>query len=163
MTIIPAQENQLLMIQELAYKIWPSTYGEILSKEQLEFMLDKFYSLESLKVQVNSNHVFLLLEDNNSFIGFLDYELNYEESGKTKIHKIYLLPETQGKGLGRLFVSYAENSAKKANQKAILLNVNRFNKAIGFYENLGFKKTETIDVEIGNGYLMEDFIMEKEL
>ena len=104
MTISLAKENQLLVIQELAYKIWPSAYSKILSKEQLDFMLDKFYSLESLKKQLYSNHVFLLIQEENNILGFLDYELDYEQSGKTKIHKIYVLPETQGKGLGKIFI-----------------------------------------------------------
>jgi ribosomal protein S18 acetylase RimI-like enzyme len=163
MKISVVTENQLPLVQDLANKIWPSTYGEILSKEQLHYMLDKFYSSENLKLQLNSNHVFLLIQEQNFYLGYLDYELNYENSNKTKIHKIYVLPETQGKGIGKTFVQYVQKIAKKANQKGILLNVNRFNKAIGFYENLGFQKTQTLDVEIGNGYLMEDFIMEKEI
>lgn len=163
MKISVATKNQLPLVQELAQKIWPNTYREILSVEQLRYMLDKFYSLESLKLQLHSNHVFLLIQEKNTFLGFLDYELDYEKSGKTKIHKIYVLPETQGQGIGKLFVIYVEEIAKKANQKGILLNVNRFNKAVGFYENLGFNKTQTLDIHIGNGYLMEDYVMEKEL
>jgi ribosomal protein S18 acetylase RimI-like enzyme len=163
MEISVATKNQLPLVQELAQKIWPNTYREILSVEQLRYMLDKFYSLESLKLQLHSNHVFLLIQEKNTFLGFLDYELDYEKSGKTKIHKIYVLPETQGQGIGKLFFIYVEEIAKKANQKGILLNVNRFNKAVGFYENLGFNKTQTLDIQIGNGYLMEDYVMEKEL
>jgi ribosomal protein S18 acetylase RimI-like enzyme len=163
MKISVATKNQLPLVQELAQKIWPNTYREILSVEQLRYMLDKFYSLESLKLQLHSNHVFLLIQEKNTFLGFLDYELDYEKSGKTKIHKIYVLPETQGQGIGKLFVIYVEEIAKKANQHGILLNVNRFNKAVGFYENLGFNKTQTLDIQIGNGYLMEDYVMEKEL
>jgi ribosomal protein S18 acetylase RimI-like enzyme len=163
MKISIVTENQLPLVQDLAHKIWPSTYGEILSEAQLHYMLDKFYSSENLKLQLNSNHVFLLIKEENNILGFLDYELNYEKSGKTKIHKIYVLPETQGKGIGKTFIQHVEKIAQKANQNGILLNVNRFNKAIGFYENLGFQKIQTIDIEIGNGYLMEDFIMEKEV
>ena len=100
MEITQITKSQLPIVAKLAHEIWPSAYGEILSKEQLIYMLDKFYSLEALSQQLEEkNHVFLLAEENGEFIGFASYELNIENH-KTKIHKIYVLPETQGKGFG---------------------------------------------------------------
>lgn len=108
----------------------------------------------------NGQH-FILIEEENSTLGFASYELNYENSYKTKIHKIYVLPETQGKGLGKKLINFIIKKALENNNSDIILNVNRFNKALGFYENIGFKISETVDIEIGNGYLMEDYIMQK--
>ena len=163
MKIIQASKTQLPIIAELAYAIWPSAYGEILSKEQLTYMLDKFYSLEALTEQLETrNHIFLLLEDDNKFVGFASYELNIE-SHKSKIHKIYVLPETQGKGFGVLLLNEMENKAKEVQNDVLFLNVNRFNKAQYFYKKLGFKIAYEEDIEIGNGYLMEDFVMEKNI
>lgn len=162
MNIFEAKPSQLTIIQDLAYKIWPSTYGEILSKEQLKFMLDKFYDIDFLEIQRNNGQHFLLLEDNAVFLGYASYELNYENSNKTKIQKIYVLPETQGKGFGKKLMDFIKNIALEKNNKGLLLNVNRFNKALGFYEKYGYKIKETVDIEIGNGYLMEDYIMEME-
>ena len=163
MKIIQANKSQLPLIAELAYAIWPSAYGEILSKEQLIYMLAKFYSLEALTEQLEkSNHVFLLIEENERFVGFASYESNIENH-KTKIHKIYVLPETQGKGFGVQFINEIERRAKSFKNDILFLNVNRYNKAQEFYKRLGFKVAYEEDIAIGNGYLMEDFVMEKKL
>lgn len=161
MKIFEAKAKDLSVIQELAYKIWPSTYGEILSEEQLKFMLDKFYALDFLEIQMNNGQHFILFEEENTTYGFASYELNYDDSGKTKIHKIYVLPQTQGKGIGKKLIDFIEEIAINNNNLGLILNVNRFNKALGFYEKIGFEIIETVDIEIGNGYLMEDFIMQK--
>lgn len=163
MKIIEANTTQLPLIAELAYAIWPVAYGEILSKEQLTYMLAKFYSLEALTDQLEKrNHVFLLIEENERFVGFASYESNIENH-KTKIHKIYVLPETQGKGFGVQLINEIETRAKNLQNDILFLNVNRFNKAQYFYKKLGFEIAFEEDIEIGNGYLMEDFVMEKKL
>lgn len=163
MKIIEANTSQLPLIAQLAYAIWPVAYGEILSKEQLTYMLGKFYSLEALTDQLEKrNHVFLLIEENERFVGFASYESNIENH-KTKIHKIYVLPETQGKGFGVQLINEIETRAKKSQNDILFLNVNRFNKAQYFYKKLGFEIAFEEDIEIGNGYLMEDFVMEKKL
>lgn len=163
MTILEATPKDVQLIQDLAYKIWPNTYGEILSAAQLKFMLHKFYALYALENQMNKGQNFLFIEENKIIYGFASYELNYESSTKTKIHKLYVLPETQGKGMGKKLVYCIEKIAVKNANDRLLLNVNRFNKAIGFYEKLEFKIIQTVDIEIGNGYLMEDYCMEKVL
>ena len=162
MTIFVANAMQLTVVRELAYRIWPSTYGTILSAEQLKFMLDKFYDINFLEIQRNNGQHFLLLEEDDVFLGYASYELNYENSGKTKIQKIYVLPETQGKGLGRKLMDYIKDKAIENSNNGLLLNVNRFNNALGFYEKYGYSIKETVDIEIGNGYLMEDYVMELE-
>ena len=164
MKILVVVSSQLEIIKDLAYKIWPSTYGEILSKVQLDFMLDKFYKLDYLTNQLeNQNQVFLLIEENNQYLGFCAYELNCESSNKTKLHKIYVLPETQSKGIGKILLNEVEKIASEYNNEALFLNVNQYNNAQEFYKKQGYLVIKTIDIEIGNGYLMEDFVMEKEL
>jgi ribosomal protein S18 acetylase RimI-like enzyme len=162
MTISVVTKNQLPIIQELTYKIWPIAYGDILSNEQLEYMLNKFYELSYLVQQLENGQVFLLAEENGIHYGFASYELNCDNSNKTKIHKLYVLPQSQGKGLGKQFTEKIIDIAKLNQNEGIFLNVNRFNKALHFYEKIGFQNVKTIDIEIGNGYLMEDYIMEKQ-
>ena len=151
--------TQLPIIKDLAYTIWPSTYGEILSKEQLNYMLDNFYSIESLESQMDNGQVFKLLFEDSNVVGYLSYEFNCKETGLLKIHKIYLLPETQGKGYGKFMIDEVIKIAKENQQKGVFLNVNKYNKAKLFYEKLGFVITKDEVIDIGNDYVMDDFVM----
>ena len=108
-------------------------------------------------------HTFLLAKEEEETLGFCSYELNCEDSNKVKIHKIYILPDTQGKGLGKLLIQKIQDLAQKNNSDALSLNVNRFNVAKSFYEKIGFKIVAEEDIEIGEGWLMEDYVMEKSL
>ena len=141
-------KNQLPIIKDLAYTIWPSTYGDILSNSQLDFMLDTFYSTANLERQMNNGQIFELLLEDTNVIGFVAYELNcnFENLNQplTKIHKIYLLPETQGKGFGKFMINEIVKIAKSNNQKGVFLNVNKYNKAKFFYEKLGFVIYDTL-------------------
>ncbi len=159
MTILEAKKEQLSIIKDLAFLIWPIAYGKILSKNQLDYMLDKFYSISFLENQMNTGQIFLLAENDGVFNGFASYELNCIEN-KTKIHKLYVVPNIQGIGIGKKIVDYIKLESQKNNNSGIFLNVNRFNTAIEFYEKQNFIISESVNIEIGNGFLMEDFVME---
>lgn len=161
MKITVATQNQLPIIKDLAYKIWPFAYGEILSNEQLEYMLKLIYNIDSLKQQLENKHVFLLVEDENQFVGFASYELNYENTNKTKIQKIYILPTIQGKGFGKKIINFIEEKAIDRKQKGLILNVNKYNKAKDFYLSQGFIIFYSEVIDIGKGYIMDDYVMEK--
>ncbi|MDY0986844.1 GNAT family N-acetyltransferase [Flavobacterium sp. CFBP9031] len=162
--ITEAFVEDIAKIQEIANITWPITYGEILTKEQLDYMLDLIYSDKALSKQIqNKEQLFYLISDSNAVIGFIGIEHNYKSEAITKIHKIYLLPETQGKGYGKIVFEEIAIMALENNSKELLLNVNRFNTALNFYKKLGFDIKETVDIEIGNGYLMEDYVMGKAL
>ncbi|TDO83151.1 ribosomal protein S18 acetylase RimI-like enzyme [Flavobacterium chryseum] len=163
-TISEATINDLKIIQEIAHKTWPLTYGEILSKEQLDFMLNMIYSDEALTKQFQKKEqLFYLISDSESTLGFIGIEHHYKNGAVTRIHKIYLLPETQGKGIGKIVIEEIEKLAVANNSTALSLNVNRFNNALRFYQKLGFEVIDEVDIEIGNGFLMEDYVMEKRL
>lgn len=152
------------IIREIAHKTWPTTYGEILSTEQLEYMLDKMYSDETLIDNFkNKGHRFLLIKEKGTYLGFASYEHSYLNEKCTRLHKIYILPETQGRGLGKLLIHKLIILSKENNSNTISLNVNRFNKAYAFYKKMGFEIIAEEDLDIGDGYLMEDFILEKKL
>ena len=95
--------------------------------------------------------------------GFIGVEPNYPNSGYLRIHKFYVLPEQQGKGLGRVLFNQVVDTAFDVDCHKLHLNVNRFNKAVDFYKYLGFDVTGEENIDIGKDYLMEDFIMELEL
>lgn len=152
-------KNQLPIVKDLAYAIWPSAYREILSAEQLNYMLDNFYSIESLESQMDNGQVFKLLFEDSNVVGYLSYEFNCKETGLLKIHKIYLLPETQGKGFGKFMIDEVIKIAKSNQQKGVFLNVNKYNNAQFFYEKLGFTITKDEVIDIGNDYVMDDYVM----
>jgi ribosomal protein S18 acetylase RimI-like enzyme len=152
-------KNQLPIVKDLAYAIWPFAYREILSAEQLNYMLDNFYSIENLENQMDNGQVFKLLFEDSNVVGYLSYEFNCKETGLLKIHKIYLLPETQGKGFGKFMIDEVIKIAKSNQQKGVFLNVNKYNNAQFFYEKLGFTITKDEVIDIGNDYVMDDYVM----
>ncbi len=79
------------------------------------------------------------------------------------MHKIYVLPSMQGKNVGQALISAVESIAREAGMQKLSLNVNRDNKAAGFYERNGFEKTGEEDIDIGDGFFMNDAIMTKKL
>ncbi|MFH6989932.1 GNAT family N-acetyltransferase [Flavobacterium collinsii] len=161
-TISEAAISDIKQIQKIVHITWPITYGEILTKEQLAYMLDLFYSDEALTGQlVKKEQLFYMIDEEETNIGFIGIEHNYKGKAVTKIHKIYLLPETQGKGIGKRVIEEIEKLGLEYNSQALSLNVNRFNTALGFYKKIGFEIIGEVDLDIGNGYLMEDYVMEK--
>jgi ribosomal protein S18 acetylase RimI-like enzyme len=161
-TIVKATANDYLTIQNIAHQTWPIAYGEILSKAQLDYMLNAFYNEEALKDSVaNKGHHFILAKEGEETLGFASYEHHYNQKQQTKIHKIYILPETQGKGIGKTLINFIEKVAKDTDLTALSLNVNRFNKALHFYQKLGFEIVEEVNIELDLGYLMEDYVLEK--
>jgi ribosomal protein S18 acetylase RimI-like enzyme len=161
--IRPAELEDLNAIGYLAYQVWPTAYKEILTFEQLHYMLQHFYSPASLKEQmVNKHHQFLIAEsENDEPIGFASY--SEMEKGKFKLHKLYVLPSTQGKNVGRSLLEVVEEECRAAGGTKLLLNVNRYNKAKTFYEKHGFKIIKEEDIDIGNGIIQEDYVLEKGL
>lgn len=149
---------EIIAIQE---KTWEPTYGDILTKEQIDFMFEKIYSHESLLRQFTvEQHYFLILLNNNKPEGFAS--VSKEGPEKFKLHKIYVLPSTQGTGAGKYLLAGTEQYVKSVGGKKLGLNVNRYNKAKGFYEKMGFIVTGEEDIPIGP-YWMNDYTLEKEL
>jgi ribosomal protein S18 acetylase RimI-like enzyme len=162
--ISEATISDIKLIQEIAHATWPITYGEILSKEQLDYMLDLIYSDEALTNHYHKKEqLFYLISEDEVNLGFIGIEHNYRDEAVTRIHKIYLLPQTQGKGIGKKVIDEIEKFALENNSKVLSLNVNRFNAALGFYKKIGFEVIDEANIDIGNGYLMEDYVMEKKL
>ncbi len=156
-----ATEDDLLIIHNLAHKIWPNAYGDILSPDQLEYMLDLFYSHASLQRQFSDlKHDFLIILHENNPAGFASFSQKEANNSTTyRLHKIYLLPQLQGTGAGKLLLEYIINSIKTLGGISLELNVNRNNKARFFYQKIGFKITSEEDIDIGKGYFMNDFVM----
>lgn len=157
------KKDQLPIVQDLAHQIWPSTYSNIISEAQMKFMLDWMYNLEKLESNFDKNHFYFSIFSDNQPIGFTDLELHTPGVNWMKIQKIYLLPNKQGLGIGKMLMDHAELFATQNNIRHIHLQVNRNNKAVLFYKNLGYVVVDEQDFDIGNGYFMNDFVMQKDI
>lgn len=154
------KEEDMQIVSELAERIWPQTYSDYISKEQLRFMLDQMYNQGELLSQLQKGYQFLIAEEDSEDVGFACTSLTDAETQTYKLHKLYVLPEMHGKGVGKILINEAVNLAVRKGGKSLQLNVNRNNKAKDFYLKLGFKIKETVDVNIGNGFFMNDYVME---
>ena len=155
-------DENFTSIRAIAAAVWPIAYSATLSQEQLDYMMEMMYSIPSLQLQANEKkHRFILAIEEETVLGFASYELNHGKKPKTKIHKIYILTNHQGKGIGKALINFIANEANERHQKGLILNVNKKNIAIRFYESIGFTISNEEVIDIGNGYVMDDFVMEK--
>lgn len=163
MEFIKATESDIPLIQELARRSWENAYAEILSDEQMEYMLNTMYSNEEIADHLqNPDYHYFLIKDEDSYEGFIGYENSYEEK-TTKLHRIYLVPESKGKGLGKKALLFLNGKVSEYGDKRIILNVNKHNSARHFYESQGYKVYDEGVFDIGNGFVMDDFLMENVL
>jgi diamine N-acetyltransferase len=154
---------EIPVIQQLRDEIWRPTYQDLLSPEQIEYMLDIMYSTTVLTSQITDlQHRFLLLYDDERPIGFASYSTT-DEAGVFKLQKIYLHSDYQGKGIGKLLLDNVIERVRAENANTLELDVKRDNKARFFYEKQGFSIFKEKDTNIGNGYWMLDYVMRKPL
>lgn len=158
-----AREADIPVIQELAKNTWPAAYSAIISTGQIDYMLEKMYNKGELLEQLQKGHVFLIAEENDRDLGFAGFSVSDPERRIYKLHKLYVLPAAHGKGVGKILINEVVNQARAAGAASLELNVNRNNPALEFYKKGGFSIKYTIDLDIGNGFFMNDYVMEKSL
>lgn len=162
MSIRKATIHDVEAIQKVANETWPLTFASILSADQITYMLNWMYNSEILGKTIQlENNAFWMYVIENKVVAFTGIEHNYQSEAITRIHKIYVSPEAQGKKIGFKLIQHIEQEAGKNGSNRLNLNVNRFNAAVHFYEHIGFQTINEENIDIGNGFLMEDFVMEK--
>jgi GNAT superfamily N-acetyltransferase len=153
------------LIRSISERTWPSTYGHIISQEQIDFMLDWMYSDESLEKQMDSGCVFYIAsikKENEQWddVGFCSVGPEETKGLKShKLNKLYVLPAAQGIGTGKALLFKAIEFAKAAGSSSIFLQVNKHNDAYSFYLKQGFIKEAEFKFDIGNGFYMDDYVM----
>lgn len=153
-----AAAQDVFAISELANRIWRKHYPSIITNEQIDFMLEKMYSAQSLRDQINKAYHFLIAQEKEDIIGYLS--LLKRNGGNYFLDKLYVDTERQKRGVGKLLLNYATKEITDKFQ--IRLQVNRKNhKAINFYFKEGFVIESVEDFDIGNGFQMNDFVMQK--
>ncbi|MBO7266265.1 MAG: GNAT family N-acetyltransferase [Bacteroidaceae bacterium] len=152
------------VIREMAAVVFPDTYRDILSPDQIDYMMNWMYSEESLHKQMaEDGHMYYIAYCGEEAVGYLS--IQPEEEGVYHLQKLYVMGSCRGKRLGRQLFEYAIMSIKERHPAncQMRLNVNRENKALTFYEKMGMTKVEEGDFPIGNGYYMNDYIMGMEI
>lgn len=162
-SIRPATVADTEIIRNIAEGTWWNTYSPILAQEQIAFMLEDIYAADKLRYILETGEQrFLLLIENDEPVAYASYSPRHENPEIYKLHKLYCLPKTQGKGYGRLLINAVIEQVKQAGKSVLELNVNRYNKSYGFYLQMGFIIAYEEDVAFGP-YWMNDYVMRKEL
>lgn len=160
--IMPVTNMELVYsVYAVAEAIWEQHYTPIIGEEQVEYMVEKFLSPDAIVEQINSGYEYFLFSYDYTFAGFAAIEERGEE---LFLSKLYVDEEFRGKGIGKYMFQKFVEIAKMRNLKKIWLTCNRNNvNSLAFYEHLGLKKVREEVTDIGNGFVMDDFILEYEV
>lgn len=163
MQVITATKNDIETIRRIAHETWPVAYKGLLEEDQLQYMIQLIYNPEALAKQFDEGHVFFLaVNEENEPIGFAGCS-EYEPGISWKLHKLYVLPHIQKSGAGKALMQAVIQTAIQHGAAHLVLNVKRDNPAYHYYLKNGFTVAETVDIPIGNGYFMRDYVMKKSL
>ena len=162
-TLRQAAKDDITLIHELACQAFPATYRDLLSREQIDFMMDWMYSPANLEKQMEEGHVYFIASHEGKDCGYLSVQP--EGPGVFHLQKIYVLPRFQGLGVGEFLFRHAVEYIRSVHPAPcrMELNVNRNNRALHFYERMGMRKLREGDFPIGDGYYMNDYIMGLEI
>lgn len=151
-------EEDLHKIAELAEIIWHQHFTPIIGKEQVIYMVDKFQSFPALKEQLTSGYEYYRIFDQDDFCGYCGI---HPENGKLFLSKLYLKKEARGRHLASQTFDFLKQLCRERGLSAIWLTCNKHNdNTLAIYRHLGFKTVDTQVADIGNGFVMDDYIME---
>ncbi len=162
--IVPATLQDIGAIAELARLIWLRHYPGIITLAQISYMLDQRYSEAVLHDQICGEGRWLdKLVCDGQILGFSNY-YREAEAGVMKLDRLYLHPDHHGQGWGAALIRHCEDMSRREGCQRLILAVNKQNKgSIGFYQRQGFAVEDAITVDIGSGFVMDDYIMAKSL
>ncbi|MBQ4072325.1 MAG: GNAT family N-acetyltransferase [Clostridia bacterium] len=154
--VIPVRNDEVIILEELANAIWRECYTTLLGIEQVEYMVKKFQSKDAFVEQIDSGYEYYFLDVDGAKAGYLGI---CQEGNKLFLSKLYLKESFHGMGLAQKVLKIVVNIAIERGLDSIYLTVNKGNvKAIRAYERFGFIKTDSIVTDIGNGFVMDDFV-----
>jgi diamine N-acetyltransferase len=159
MFIEVSTEYQIEIVEALAREIWTEHYIPIIGREQVEYMLARFQSRRAIGEQIRTGVAYFLIKEDDAHIGYMAVQPKGRE---LFLSKIYVKSSRRGLGYGRKAVQFAEKVAKDLGLNKIVLTVNKNNvNSIRAYEKIGFKNAGPVVQDIGNGFVMDDYKMEK--
>ena len=162
LSIAAATADDLATVARLAGVIWRRHYPGIITHEQIDYMLERGYSESALRPFLDSPGAGLAIaRTHGAPVGFAAW-CRAEAARTTKLDKLYVMQETQGRGAGRRLIAHVEAAARADGASTLVLNVNKHNaSSIGFYRRCGFEVRDSVVVDIGRGFAMDDFVMAK--
>ena len=155
-------EGAVTELARLASEIWHEYFVTILSDDQIDYMVDKFQSYSALTDQIrHQGYEYYFMTVENRYIGYLGIK---QEDGKLFLSKFYIQKEHRGKGYASQAMEHLVAVCQNRGLRAIWLTVNRYNAStIAVYEKKGFKTIRTQVADIGGGFVMDDYVMEKQI
>lgn len=156
--------NQIDRVAALASAAWHEAYAVILTPAQITYMIDRFQSVAAITAQIEGEgyQYFLITTDRGQEAGFCGVHI--EEGGRMYLSKMYLLAAFYGQGLFGAMLDHLCRLCALRGVHTIWLTVNRNNaRAIAAYQKNGFCTVRTQVTPIGEGFVMDDYVMEKEL
>ena len=151
-------------LRQVAFQVWPQTFKSILSPEQIKYMMEMMYAPAVLASELANNVYFELLLLDDAPAGYISYSAYPSQPGTAKLHKVYLLTNYHGCGIGQQMLDHARKQCKNLGFSNIMLCVNKHNeRAIKAYKRNGFAITQAACTDIGNGFFMDDYIMTRTL
>lgn len=161
LNIRAAVETDIPLLRDLAERTWRSSYADILTTEQMDYMLGWMYAPEQIVQELRDGVFWELAESDGAPVAFLSLTLKAEEA---KLNKLYVLPEHQGRGIGGELLRHIETLAASRGARSIWLQVNKQNeRARRAYEHAGYRVERAAVFDIGGGFVMDDFILRREL
>lgn len=156
------KEKQLITLAALADAIWHEFFPGIITVEQVDYMVRKFQSYDAMRQQIREGYIYYLFALDGKIVGYMG--IHPEEDERLFLSKLYLKKEYRGQGLASEAFAFLEQFCKDHGLGSIWLTVNRYNEhSILVYEKKGFVKVRTQAADIGNGFVMDDYIMEKRI
>ena len=154
--------NEIQKLVILASAIWHEAFADILCPEQIDYMIEKFQSFGAIKTSIDKdNYEYFFISDETGIAGYTGIQ---QKDDKLFLSKLYIAKEKRGQKLASKAFDFIETVARKRNLKSIWLTVNRNNThAIEVYKSIGFSIIRTQVTDIGNGFVMDDFVFEKNL
>ena len=155
--------NQVDAVAKLAREIWQQHFTPIIGDAQVEYMLNIFQSSKAITSQLEEGWEYYVAARDNEYVGYAGL-LPDESAGKMLISKIYVKNTVRGSGVGNLLLDFIEATSRARGLIFLWLTVNRFNDdTIKWYFRHGFKTVDEVRKDIGGGFFMDDFIMEKKV
>ncbi|MGB0897173.1 MAG: GNAT family N-acetyltransferase [Flavobacteriaceae bacterium] len=162
MTSFQPINNQSQHVFQLASEIWNENYKGIISQNQIDYMLDMMYNSKRIQQDLDEGYLWEFITYNNNMVGYLAYVK--KDDNRVFLSKIYLKTSAQGLGIGKQALQHVKTYAQNCNANAVYLTVNKNNiKGIRAYKKFGFNIIAEEVTDIGNGYVMDDFIFQYKL